>query len=221
MRGTALSFYCLVPLIAQLLGGCISTNTPSDLTFVSVQAADWHDQDEMPGPGASPVLGMVNSRDLEQSGQSVTGEEKPHRPLLKITFTSATNLSRFVSEHSYNLGNTAVLCDRPNDRLTLSFSYIFWRGIRLGLRETDPNQRNGGAEGAPVTYYIFIDVADKERPQDVPPRRGFDLRQKPEDVCFYLRGGNESGRGYKSNVVVVSKDAITAALAKAPPGSGG
>jgi hypothetical protein len=213
---------CLVPMIISLFGGgCVAAETPGDLALISVQAVDWHDQDEMPGPGASPVLGMVNSHDIERTGQSVTGREKPHRPLLKIEFTSATNLSQFVIEHSYNLGNTAFLCDRPSDRLTLSFSYVFWHGVRLGLQEADPIPRAKESSTEPVTYYIFIDVADKERLQDRPPQKAFDLRQNPENVCFYVRGGNESGRGYKSNVVVVSKDAIAAALTKAPPGSGG
>lgn len=212
---------CLVPLVTSLFGGCVAADTPGDLAFVSVQAVDWHDQDEMPGPGASPVLGMVNSRDLEAEGQSVTGKEKRHRPLLKIEFTSATNLSQFVIEHSYNLGNTAFLCDRPNDRLTLSFSYVFWRGTRLGLQEADPIQRLNELSKVQVTYYIFIDVADKERPLDKPPQKAFDLRQNPENICVYVRGGNESGRGYKSNVVVVPKDAIAAALTKTPLGSGG
>jgi hypothetical protein len=70
-------------------------------------------------------------------------------------------------------------------------------------------------------YYIFINVAGEARPQDIPPQEAFDLRQRPADVCFYARGGNESGRGYRSNTVVIPKDAIAAALQKSPLGSGG
>ena len=214
MKNACLRLRRSLSMMSIILAGCVSLNTPSDLALISVRAVDWHDQHEMPGPGASPVLGMVNSRVLAQSGQSVSGGEKPHRPLLKIEFTSATNLSQFVTEHSYNLGNTAFLCKRPEDRVTLSFSYIFWRGIRLGLREADPIRQRGEVVEAPITYYIFIDVADKERPQDIPPQKGFDLREKPEDVCFYLRGGNNWGRGYKSNVLIVPKSAIAASLNK-------
>jgi hypothetical protein len=221
MRIANLRVVCLVLLVVSLFCGSVAADSLDDLAFLSVQAVDWQDQNEMPGPGASPVLGMVNSRDLEAKGQSVTGHEKPHRPLLKIEFTSATNLSRFVIEHSFNLGNTAFLCDRPSDVLTLSFSYVFWRGMRLGLQEADPIRRQNELLRVPVTYYIFIDVADKERPLDKPPQKAFDLRQNPENVCFYVRGGNELGRGYKSNIVVVPKDAIAAALTKAALGSGG
>ncbi|WP_143596126.1 hypothetical protein [Tistlia consotensis] len=221
MRITKLGVACTVALIATLFSGCATANTPDDLAFVSVQAVDWYDQDEMPGPAASPVLGMVNSSDLERSGQSLTGTVKPHRLLLKIEFTSATNLSQFAMEHLYNLGNTAFLCNRPDDRLTISFSYVFWRGVRLGLQEIDPIQRQDELSSGRITYYIFVNVADKERLQDKPPQAAFDLRRSPENICFYLRGGSESGLGYKSNVVLVPEDAIATALTRASMGSGG
>lgn len=207
-------FFCVLPLVALLLGGCISTNTPGDLTMLSVQSVDWRDQDELPGPGVSPALGMVRDRDLALMGQSITGGEKPHRPLLKIEFTSTTNLSKFVIVNSYNLGNTAFLCDRRKDSAGLSFPDIYWHGIRLGEHEFDPIERHSDAAGAPITYYIFIDVAREKVVPSKPPREGFDLRQNPENVCFYLAGGNESGRGYRSNMVTIPKDVIAAALAK-------
>jgi len=217
-RGARVSLACLFSFIAPLLGGCISTNVPGDLVLVSVQAVDWRDQDEMPGPGASPLVGMVNSRTLALMGQSVTGGPKPSRPLLKVEFTSATNLSKFAIENSYNLANRAYFCDHPVKDVTLSFPYIFWRGTRLGQQEGDPIERQVQAARASITYYIFIDVAREPRPGDRPPQEGFDLRQKAEDVCFAVGGGNESGRGYSSNTVVIPKDVIATALRKAPPG---
>jgi hypothetical protein len=213
-RRSGVSVACLFSFIAPLLGGCISTNTPGDLALTSVQAVDWRDQDEMPGPGASPVLGMVNSRTLALMGQSVTGGPKPHRPLLRIEFTSAMNLSKFATENSYNLGSGAYFCDHPIKGITLSFPDIFWRGRRLGQQEGDPIERQIQAVGAPITYYLFIDVAREPRPKDRPPQDGFDLRQKAADVCFEVRGGNESGRGYRSNTVVIPKGVIATALRK-------
>lgn len=211
-----MGFACVVPLLSSLFGACITANTPADLAVTSVQAVDWRDQDEMPGPGASPALGLVRDRDLALARQQVTGGERPHLPLLKIEFTTATNLSKFVIENSYNLGNSAFFCDRPNQYVVLSFPDIYWRGNRLGEHETDLVQNYGGAIGAPVTYYIFINVARAARPQDKPPQEAFDLRKKPEDVCFYVRGGNGSGRGYRSNTVIISKGLIATALQKAP-----
>jgi len=215
-----MDFACVVPLIGTLLGGCVSANTPGDLTFVSVQAVDWYNVAELPGPNASPVLGMVSERQLREAGESVSGGEKPHQLLLKVEFTSATNLPKFVQERSYNLGNTGFLCSRPDNRAGVSFPYIFWQGIRLGQHEPDPISRYGVAAGAPIVYYMFVGVAF---PKFVPPKPEYeyDLRQKPEDVCFYVRGGSGSGGGYRSNTVIVPKAAIEAALRNLPPGFGG
>lgn len=217
VKRRAVRLACLFLPIAPFLGGCISTNTPGDLAFVSVQAVDWRDQKEMPGPGASPILGMVNSHVLEQAGQSIEGGEKPHRPLLKVKFTSVTNLSRFAIDNSFPLANHTFFCDHPQKDVTLSFSYIFWQGNRLGQYENDVIQRYGGPPGRLITYYIFIDVAREPRLQDRPPQEGFDLRQKPENLCFVLASGNEWGRGYRSNTVVIPKEAIATALTH--PGS--
>jgi hypothetical protein len=212
-----LSVLCAVPLMGSLLGGCISANTPGDLVFASAQVVDLHDQAELPGPGASPIVGMVNSRDLERAGQSVTGGDKPHRPLLKIEFTSATDLSKFVIENSYNLGNAAFFCDREKGSPYMSYPAIFWRGVRLGEHEANPIERRSEPANAPIIYYFFLHIALPKIVPSNPPQNGFDLRQKPEDVCFYVRGGNESGSGYRSNTVAIPKDVIVAALAKAPP----
>lgn len=209
---------CLLPLIAPLLGGCIS-NTPVDLALASVQAVDWRDQDEMPGPGASPILGMVRNRDLALMGHSITGGPKRPRLLLKIEFTSAVNLSKFVIDNSYNLGVRAYFCDRPGkgDRpghgfIGLSFPDLYWRGMRLGQHEPDPIERRRGAATQPITYYFYTDVANDETRWVNERDEGFDLLRKPQDICFTVGGGNNSGFGYRSNTVTIPKDVIAAAL---------
>jgi len=216
-----MNFSCLIPLIAFVLGGCISTNTPGDLSLMSVQAVDWQDQAEMPGPGASPAIGMVKDSEIVRMGQSVIGGKKPHRLILKIVFSSATNLSKFAADHSYNLGSDAYFCNHPKKGIGLVFPDIYWNGLRLGPLEADPIQRNTNETGAPIEYYFFINVARKKVVPSIPPQEGFDLWQKPEDICFYLAGGNGSGFGYKSNVAVIPKDMIAAALKNAPARFGG
>lgn len=217
---------CLAPFVAALLGGCIS-NTPVDLAVASVQAVDWRDQDEMPGPGASPILGMVRSRDLALMGQSVTGGPKPPRLLLKIEFTSTVNLSKFVIDNSYNLGVRAYFCDRPGkgDRpghgfIGLSFPDIYWRSMRLGQHEPDPIEEQSGAAVKPIHYYFYADVVNNETRWINERDEGFDLLRNPRDICFYVSGGNNSGFGYRSNTVVVPKDVVATALRKLPPGFG-
>ena len=213
---------CLCAAVAPVVGGCISTNTPGDLSLVSVEAVDVHDQPELPGPGVSPLLGMVSDRDLIASGQTTTGGEKPHRLMLKIEFTSATDLSEFVIDNSYNLGSETFLCSRQSVSPPMGYPFVFWNGIRLGTHEPDPikSTDTGKAERTVFKYYIFAHIALPKIVPSKPPQEGFDLRKRPAELCFYLRGGNEFGRGYRSNTVVVPKNLVATALQKAPLGSG-
>jgi hypothetical protein len=200
---------------AAVLGGCVAANTPGDVTVVSVRTVDEHDVAEMPGPNAPPFLGMASDRQLRELGYDVTGGEKPHRLWLKVEFTSAMNLARFVIDRSYTLGAYGHLCSRP--KTVAASTYIYWQGKRLGNHEPDPITPSGTIVGTPITYYIFVGVTG---PKFTPPapELEYDLRQHPEDVCFNLRGGKNSGFGYRSNTVVVSKAGIEAALRTLPLG---
>lgn len=179
-----------------LLSGCIASNTPGDLTFRSAQEVDWLDQAEMPGP------------------EAVNGGKKTHRPLIKVEFSSGTSLLKFANANSYTVGNEAFFCDRPNDFVRLSFPGVYSQGARVWLLDSRRSEEDA-AQGL-VTYYVFVDVAGPARPGDIPPQKAFDLRQHPENVCFYISGGNVTGSGYRSNTVVVPKEAIAAALRDGP-----
>jgi hypothetical protein len=184
---------CLVPL----LSGCIAHDTPGDLTFISAQEVDWLNQSEMRAP------------------ERANGGKKVHRPLLKVEFSSYANLFKFVN--NYPVGNDSFFCDRPRDPTRISFPSVYFQGIHIWW----PDDRRSEEQLAPgpVTYYVFLDVAKPERPKDIPPQKAYDLRQRPENVCFYLSGGNISGRGYRSNLVMVPKEAIAAALRVGPFGA--
>lgn len=97
---------CLLFLLATALSGCIAMNTPGDLALASVKLTDWRGQPELPGPGASILVGPMSKRDALLMGESLTGGEKPSRPLLKVEFRSARNLASFAIENSWNLGNS-------------------------------------------------------------------------------------------------------------------
>ncbi|WP_147385749.1 hypothetical protein [Oleomonas cavernae] len=203
-----LTILCLVPLFS----GCIEHH-PDDLAYASIQSVDWQDQTEMPGPGASSLSGLVDSTTLALMGDSVMGGDKPSRPLLKVEFTSVENLPRFVKEQNYaSLGAHAYYCDHPEEGTRLSFTTIYWRGHRLSPLERDGIQRDPQISNKKITYYIYLDVKVDDRPKDIPPQLAFDFRRKPENVCFYLSGGNNIGFGFKSNIVVIPKDKIADAL---------
>jgi len=219
-----LKFACLTPIFAVFLAGCIS-NIPADLAVTSVQAVDWRDQDEMPGPGASGLLGMVPPRVLAAMGQSVKGGPKPSRLLLKIEFTSTVNLAKYAFSNSYTLGINGYFCDRPGkggysaaDFIGLSVPSVYWRGMEYLEYDPDKIDQFRGGPGRPITYYIYIRVMNNETRWLNEPDEGFNLMQNPRDICFVVRGGNNTGFGYKSNIVVISKDAIITALRNRPPG---
>lgn len=213
----------IVSLLAAL-GGCvtIAANTPGDLAFASVRLTDGRDQPELPGPGASPLRGLVSDRDLLHIGESLTGGEKAPRPTLRIEFTSATNLARFAAENSWNVGSSAFFCGRQETYSDLSYPYVFWRGTKLHWLEPDQiGTALGSGPGSRVAYYFFLDVARERQVPANPPVEAYDLRRAPEDVCFHIRGGNTHvGRGYRSNVVRVPKEAIAVALGGPAPGVG-
>ena len=202
----------LAALVALPIGGCISHDTLGDLAFNSIEAVDvqnWRDLLE-----SRP--GRVSLRMAKRASEGAVGlrsqGDNSFRPLLKIEFTSTTNLSAFVSRNSYNLGVSAYICDRPEANNWISFPTVFWRGFRLGVGGPDPLTQPAKAPGDRITYSMYIDVRRKAVTPSSPQIRGFDLRETPKDVCFYVSGGNALGLGYRSNTVVVAKESITAAI---------
>jgi hypothetical protein len=199
---------------APLLGGCVS-NSVTDLAFVLVTAVDRYDQPEIPTPSASAYTGLMSEQEMVRYGLANPYGERPHELLLKAEFKSEVNLAAFVNEGGYNLGNTSFFCNRPKDNVLLSSSYVYWRGVRLG-DHGDPIQQSGEIQGQPITYYMFLGIARQAIAPANPPQVSYDLRQKPEDICFYLRGGNGTPFGFTSNIVTIPKQAIAAALEKVP-----
>jgi len=199
-----------------MLGGCIA-NVPDDLALESVQLVDWRDQDELPGPGAFSGVGIVSRNTLALMGMNVVGGEKPPKLFLKVEFTSATNLSKFVKDNGYNLGVNGYICNRSPEDFAVA-SDVYWQGHLLGLAEEDPIGRVHKAAGERITYYFFVHVHRDKFVVLNKPREGFDLRKRPQDVCFYVSGGGGGPFGYKSNVVAVPRAAVEMAVQKLPPG---
>jgi hypothetical protein len=135
-----------------------------------------------------------------------------NRLLLKVEFSSALDIARYVSENDYSLGAYTSFCNRLNYEATISSPRVYSRGYLLGRFERDPFRDASTTK----TYYLFVEIAQKASPKDIPPREAFDLRQKPEDLCLVLKGGNNSGFGYESNTVTIPSDAIATALRQIP-----
>jgi hypothetical protein len=133
------------------------------------------------------------------------------RPELEVSFTSSVDLVQFTSSHSFNIGNSVVACDDNWTNLFLSNSFVYYRGNALLNFRPDPMKATMHGN-TPITYQIFIGITRSQGVFAGTPLNAIDLRRKPDDVCFMLRGGNELG-GYRSNVVRVPKEQIVAALA--------
>jgi len=187
----------LASLIAMLLSSCISMNTPGDLTFASIKVGDWRDQTELP--------------ELDTVVESLADGAKRHRLLLKIEFTSATDLERFASKNSYNVLNRTFLCGRPPGSPEMSYPFVYRRGVQVDAPMPSSIKQQGDQVPTLITYYIFVDVARAKIVPSKPPQEGFDLRRSAEDVCFYLGGGNELSK-FRSNTVVIPTKVIAAVL---------
>ncbi len=75
------------------------------------------------------MRGLVSDRDPPLTGETVTGGDEPPRPLLRIEFTSATNLARFAAENSWPLGAAAFPCGRRETFSHLAFPNVLWHSI--------------------------------------------------------------------------------------------
>ena len=182
---------------------------PRDLAFVSVEAVDRYDHSEIPAPSAAGYTGFLTDQEIVRYGLGNPYEEPKHQLLFKATFTTGTNLARFVRENGYNLGAHAYFCGQEGEEVFMSFVNVYWRGINVARPGDDPSQEIDEGGEQPTIYYFFLGVV-RDTPFS-PTERRYDLRRHPEDVCFYLSGGN-APFGFRSHVVTIPKETIAAAL---------
>ncbi len=196
-----ISLAYLAPSIVLLLGGCTSLNTPGDLAFTSAKVVDWQDQAELPGQGAKFVPRMVGDLVRIPIGETLVGGKKWHRPLVKVEFTSKTDLWTFKPGRTHGVRGQVRSCD--GSREFGPVTEIFWRGILLDYQFlTDPIEPEPANQL--FTYYGFIYVEDVE------------LQRNHNDVCFRLRASSKGGFGYSSNELMVPRVVIDEAVRKIP-----
>jgi hypothetical protein len=174
---------------------------PHDLALASVSVVDWKDYPDKP------------------SNSPRTDTERKSRAMLKIEFTTNTNLLMFSNENKYWLGISSWFCDHPHDSdwLFPAIPTFYWRGLEASPDIVEQNVPGSTATKGPFTYYILADVTSfGNAPSGVSPRRLYDLRQTAEDICFNVDVGQIIWIPYRSNTIVVPKEAIAAALRAAP-----
>jgi hypothetical protein len=206
-----LFFLVLVIFSGLFIIGCVSTY-PVDLELVSVAVKDYKYQEELPPTSEKPEKHFKN---LDSSKPPVgirhyQSSDKSHRLMLKVEFQTKEDLARLRVNRHFVLAKQAFLCQHPKVPVLLGDPSVYWKGINLSYVLENPITRN--ESDRLFVYYTFFDVRyDFSGPTSF---RRFDLLKKSEDICFQLKGGNNTGFGYESNVVVISKEAIMKALKK-------
>jgi hypothetical protein len=208
----AKSIHYLTPLFLGL-SGCAATVT-DDISFKSVQSVDWRSQTEMPGPNASPLRGVLSEAQLSAAGESVMGDGKPPRLLLKLEFNSSRDLPEFMAKNSTSLMGFAYPCDDGNKTDLLASGVVYWRGLRLGSQTVSQYLPRPSI----FTYYIYVDAVRRPSSNSTSAWRGYDLRERAVDICFGVEGRSETLTRYRSNIAVVPKAAIDVAMRNRPEG---
>ncbi len=149
----------------------------------------------------------VDRRDATDVGW-FDGTFQHKRALMKVTFASRTNLYEYTNRFEFNITTRTFMCHdgEHNEARELGGDLKVFgnRGLvdaYIGsLKESLPEYH----------YRIYIGIR-----RDAPLGRQtllYDLRASPQDVCFFIRGGNMIGGTFVSNTIHIPKEAISAAI---------
>jgi len=123
------------------------------------------------------------------------GVSLPHRDLIRVDFTSGTDLRNMVVREDNILFVHSYFCDGGNNVGTLGGPGVYVN-LADARKETQVRQ-----------FLFFIDVTRKSSPGSIPPEPGFDLSVNPKDICFYVTARSLITT-YKSNVERIPKAVI-------------
>jgi hypothetical protein len=119
----------------------------------------------------------------------------PHRDLIRVDFTSGTDLRNMVARESNILFVHSYFCDRGDNLGTLGGPGVY------------VDRADAGKETLVKRFLFFLDVRRKPNPGSIPPEPGFDLSVNAQDICFYVTAHSVSTT-YKSKVEIVPKASI-------------
>ncbi len=124
-----------------------------------------------------------------------SGVSLPHRDLIRVDFTSGTDLRNMVAREDNILFVHSYFCDRGDN-----FGVLGGPGVYVNLADA--------RKETPVRQFLFfVDVTRKPREGSIPPEPGFDLAVHPMDICFYVTA-HRVITTYKSNVGRIPKAVI-------------
>jgi hypothetical protein len=123
------------------------------------------------------------------------GMSLPHRDLIRVDFTSGTDLRNIMAREDNILFMHTYFCDRGDNVGALGSP-----GVYVDLADA--------RKETPVRQFLFfIDVSRQSSPGSIPPDPGYDLSVNPMDICFYVTAHSVTTT-YKSKVGRIPKAVI-------------
>jgi hypothetical protein len=130
---------------------------------------------------------------------------------LKVSFSTRQDLNAYISDNSFNMASTAYFCNRPEVSALISFSRVYFSG----KNEEESESRYFYESYLRIEWSRISEIPSAlKKAKDQTYYVLYDLSVDPEDICLQIRGGNVAGRGFKSNVVTVSKDQLAKAVSQ-------
>lgn len=185
----------LVPVLA--VASCIFLPVPpvNDLTLVSVDVVA---QSDIPKHDKWWDEGIITE------------------PLVRVTFSSSYDFQRLARRWNYYIGQQTAYCDgngpdRQNQIKGFPDVYDhIGRVNEYAERESSADPRGR------ILYHVYFD-AERHGNVNFKP---YDLIHEPHDICIQMNGHNEIAGEipavrFRSNVLVIPKEVLTAALVRA------
>jgi hypothetical protein len=129
--------------------------------------------------------------------------------VFRVTVRTTRNLTAYVRRKDFNAGVNVFPCDDAKSPL---------RASRPDYGDHDPSKDITDANGFHQYHFYFYSSNFFPSKNDGFGRKTYDLARTPLSVCFNFGGGNETGFGYRSNVVTIPRETIQQELADLPAG---
>jgi len=129
-----------------------------------------------------------------------------HQTVLKVYFSSRSNISAIGHRYGDNVSVEAFFCD-PKDRASIiPLTGVMWRGFGVpGVAATKAIDEQGPASSP---YYRFLRTAEPGLQTSYGHLPGFSMFRNPTDICVDLNSQTSWGDSFQSNILVVPASMI-------------
>lgn len=158
----------------------------------------------------------IPSKNLDFDTLSEVGSNPndPSVKILKISFSTKANLVEITDKTDFHIGTDLVSCELiGGKRVATGGAYIYWGKFNVNTKiKNFPNYTEHAQELIKNKIAIYSVISGIQYTLTNTGSPLYDLQQSPFDLCLTIRGGDMLGRGFVSNVIVIPKEKISAAL---------